>query len=158
MLPIESRFNHRARKLRFETMKHRRVLAPVTVDTVDDEVDVNLLTINIATITSPGGAGPEVISLREAIAAANNSDNIGGPDEITFDPTVFPATGTHMIQLGDGNGTGEIAITDALTITGPSNDPNVLTIIADANSRIFNINYGTASADPVAMTGPVHCR
>lgn len=129
--------NDRNRRLRFELMEDRRVLAPVTVDTTNDDVDVNLDFIDIPTITSPGGAGPDgVISLREAVAAANNSDNIGGPDTINFAPGL---TGTIALDQAFG----EFAITDALTIQGPGRDN--LTIDAGGNSRIFNIDVTPAS-------------
>jgi hypothetical protein len=68
------------------------------------------------------GAG----SLRQAIIDANNNP---GPDVITFQAGL---TGTITLL------TGEMAITDDLTIAGPGS--NVITINADNAGRIFNID------------------
>lgn len=135
--------NH-TRRLRLEKLEMRRVLAPVTVNTDSDNTDVNLLTIDIPTITSSGGAGPDgVISLREAVAAANNTNNVGGPDEITFASNVPP-----NIVLTDGH----IQITDDLTIIG--REQAAFTIQADTGSRIFSINDNDNSKEIiVSMQG-----
>ena len=66
-------------------------------------------------------------SLREAIDIANN---LPGADEITFD---FDHDGPATILLERG----ELRLTEAVTITGAG--PELLTIDAQQNSRIFNI-------------------
>jgi hypothetical protein len=66
-------------------------------------------------------------TLRDAITAANG--NSGQYDYVIFRPTV---TGNVALTAG------EIPITDAVYIYG--NGPNVNTVTADANSRIFNVN------------------
>ncbi|MEX2171385.1 MAG: choice-of-anchor Q domain-containing protein [Pirellulales bacterium] len=118
--------NHRC--LRFEPLEDRRLLAVVTVDTLDDAVDFN------------DGA----ISLREAIFATNL---VGGADTIEFAPSLT-STGPAKILLTGG----ELAITDVLTITGPG--ANLLTIDAQQQSRIFNItaNTGDYTISSLALT------
>ncbi|MBN2291452.1 MAG: right-handed parallel beta-helix repeat-containing protein [Pirellulales bacterium] len=78
------------------------------------------------------------MSLREAIFATNI---VPGADEIVFD---FGHDGPAMIQLEHG----ELEITEALAITGDG--PELLTIDAQQNSRIFNI---TADAGNFTITG-----
>jgi CSLREA domain-containing protein len=113
------------RSLRFEPLEDRRLLAVVTVDTLDDSVNL----------------GDGHTSLREAIFATNT---VPGPDTINFAPALT-ASGPATILLTQG----ELAITDALTINGPS--ANLLTIDASGSDptpgvkdglggRIFNID------------------
>ncbi len=109
-----------ARRLRMESLEDRRMLAVFSVSNLDD-----------------AGAG----SLREAIDDANNNiNNLGGADQIAF---VGAAT-SGVIALT----TGEIEITEALTVTGPGQAG--LTIDAQQNSRIFNI---TASSGDFTIAG-----
>lgn len=115
------------RRLRIEPLEDRRLLALVTVNTLNDTVDFN----------------DGVTSLREAIFATNL---VGGADEIQFAPSLTSG-GPATITLKQG----ELATTDSLTITGPG--ANLLTIDASGNdptpdtnngdgSRVFNINDG----------------
>jgi len=83
------------RPLRFEPLEDRRLLAVVTVDTIDDTIDF----------------GDGLLSLREAIFATNT---VPGPDTIEFDASLT-AGGSATILLTQG----ELAITDSLTINGP---------------------------------------
>ena len=92
-------------------------IGPIVVTTLSDTVDFN----------------DGVTSLREAIFAANL---VPGADTINFAPTLT-AGGPAKILLTSG----ELAITDALTIDGPG--ANLLTIDAQQQSRIFNINDGS---------------
>ena len=127
-----------------EPLEDRRLLALVTVDTLDDTVDFN----------------DGLTSLREAIFATNL---VGGPDTIDFAPSLT-AGGPATILLTQG----ELKITDALTITGPGAD--LLTIDASGNdptpnlndgkgSRLFHIDNGSSSdfidvtISGIAMTG-----
>src|SRR5262245_39528458 len=95
------------RRLRYETLEGRRLLAIVTVSNLFDDVNGNVASIP-ALMASNGGDG---ISLREAIMAAN-ADAV--PDTINF---AAPVRG--MIQLTIAGHVGEIAITNPLTINGP---------------------------------------
>ena len=88
------------------------------------------------TNTNDSGVG----SLRAAITAANAA---AGADTITFDPAV---TGTITLTSG------EIAITDSVTISGPG--MGALEISGNDASRIFNVS-GTADVT-VAGLGLAH--
>ncbi|MGI9457588.1 MAG: choice-of-anchor Q domain-containing protein, partial [Aeoliella sp.] len=99
-----------ARRLHCEALEDRRLLAVVTVDTVDDVVDLN----------------DGVTSLREAIFATNLAP---GADEISFD---FGIDGPATILLTAG----ELEITDSLTLTGDG--AALLTIDAQHQSRVFS--------------------
>src|SRR5215471_4520027 len=83
------------RRLRVEPLEDRRLLAVVTVNTLQDTVDFN----------------DGVTSLREAIFATNL---VGGADTIDFAPSLTSG-GPATIALT----LGELKITDDLTITGP---------------------------------------
>jgi predicted outer membrane repeat protein len=88
------------------------------------------------TVTSNADSG--IGSLRDAIAAANAA---AGADTITVNTT-------GVITLTSG----EIEITDDVTITGPGSAQ--LTIDAGGNSRIFNIHPATPdSTDAVVISG-----
>lgn len=75
-----------------ESLEDRRLLAIVSVTTTSDVADGNTSTI-AALLATPGADG--VVSLREAIVAANNTVNSGGPDEIRF---AIPGAGPHTIS------------------------------------------------------------
>jgi VCBS repeat-containing protein len=80
----------------------------LVVDTVSDTADGN--TSSIANLLANKGADGKV-SLREAILAANNTANSGGPDVIQFN---IPGGGLHTIQPGSALPT----ITDPVLIDG----------------------------------------
>ena len=84
------------RTLRCEPLEQRWMLAVVTVTTVSDTTDL-----------SDG-----LISLREAVFAANT---ISGADTIEFAPSLT-AGGPATVPLTHG----EMKVTDALTISGPA--------------------------------------
>jgi len=102
------------------------------------------LVVNSAADTSVAGDG--LVTLREAIAAANGDTttdlgNIGaGPDTIVFDPALEGST----ISLTQG----ELAIGSNVTIDA-SAAPN-LVISGNNTSRVFNITSGTTSL--IALT------
>ena len=103
-----ARFAGYARRLRLEALEDRRLLAVVTVNTDNDVLDG--ATTSIANlIASPGLDG--VISLREAITAANNTPNVGDPDEIRFN---IGGGGPQTIQLQSALP----AISDAVILDG----------------------------------------
>ena len=132
------------RKPLFELLEDRRMLAVLTVNTNLD--------------TSTPGDG--LVTLREAIIAANNdtTTDLGqtgsGADTIQFTPNLSGAT----IQLGS---TGELKITSVMTIDA-SSLPGGLTVKAFDNdatpnngngTRVFNIDDGNATAINVSLTG-----
>ena len=121
---VRQRLHQYRRSLRFEPLEDRRMLAVVTVDTLDDTVNF-----------SDGHT-----SLREAIFATNI---VPGADTINFAPALT-AGGPAKILLTQG----ELAITDSLTIDGPG--ANLLTIDAQQASRIFDI---TATVGDFSITG-----
>jgi Dockerin type I domain len=121
------------RKLRYEPLEDRRLLALVTVDTLADTVDF----------------GDGLTSLREAIFATNL---VGGADTIDFAPSLT-AGGPASIVLTQG----ELRITDALSIYGPGAD--LLSIDASGSdptpeqdngdgSRVFSVFGQYPSVSP----------
>jgi len=83
-------------------------------------------------VTNVADSGPG--SLRQAVGHANARI---GPDTITFDPALFKLI-ARTITLT----TGEIAISDAVTITGPG--VGALTISGNLTSRVFDIQPAPA--------------
>ncbi|MCH8042402.1 MAG: right-handed parallel beta-helix repeat-containing protein [Planctomycetes bacterium] len=94
-----------------------------------------LLAVFTVTNLNDAGAG----SLRQAILDANAA---AGSDEIEFNVAVV---GTINLTSG------ELAITDSLTINGPG--PDVLTIDANEQSRVFNIDDDTETRLDVEING-----
>lgn len=90
--------------------------------------------VDITADESDGNTSSGDLSLREAIELSNA--NGGVHDFINFDPAVFATAKTISLSLG------EIEITEPVTITGPgpANLPPLLTIDANAASRIFEID------------------
>jgi len=76
-----------------------------------------------------GDYGPGDLALREAVGLANINP---GADAIGFDPLLAGDT----LNLWDG----ELVITESVTITGLGADQ--LTVDADDDSRVFNVNDG----------------
>jgi CSLREA domain-containing protein len=124
--------------LRYEPLEHRRLLALVTVDTLDDTIDLN----------------DGRTSLREAIFATNL---VSGPDTIEFSPALT-AGGPSTILLTQG----ELAVTDHLTISGPG--AALLTVDASGNdptpelengdgSNVFFLSRATPGARHVSISG-----
>ncbi|MEK6234310.1 MAG: CSLREA domain-containing protein, partial [Planctomycetales bacterium] len=124
------------RRLSIESLEPRCLLTALTVNSLED-----------ITLAADGK-----VTLREAIIAANTDSmtDLGqtgsGADQITFDPSLFSG-GPQNLLLGGA----ELAITSALTITGPG--ASTLTIDAQDNSRIFNIDDGNAGQVAVGISG-----
>jgi fibronectin-binding autotransporter adhesin len=78
-------------------------------------------------------------SLRFAIVAANLFQ---GPDTIVFDPAFFNTPRTITLSSG------ELSITDSVTITGPG--ANLLTLSGNKTNRIFKVAGGNLN---VAISG-----
>jgi len=102
-----------ARRLHFEALESRRLLAMFPVTNLLDGV-VN------ASGDLPG-------SLRQAVFDANATI---GADTIAFDPSLFSSPQVISLQFGD------LEITEAVTLSVPV--PDRLVIDAQLNSRIFN--------------------
>ena len=115
------------KRLAAEQLEERRLLAHLTVDTELDVVDPS----------------DHLTSLREAIATANTTP---GADDINFD---FGHDGPAVILLEQG----ELEITETLTITGDG--PDLITIDAQQQSRIFNIiaETGDFGFEGMTLTG-----
>ncbi|MDB4766828.1 hypothetical protein OAG71_03985, partial [bacterium] len=159
----------------FQTLEPRNLLAAVVVSTADDLVSPTADTSSIASlIANDGGDG---ISLREAIAAANNS---AGEDTVTFAASVFTGGDNSLVRLTQG----ELSISENLTIdgssvggvviTGDANDDDITlpgthitdvsasfggTAVAsddllDDNSRVLNfLNIGNLNLTDLTVTG-----
>src|SRR3954470_10562188 len=124
--------NLQRRRLGFELLEDRRLLAVLTVNTLVDENN------GIAT----GG-----VSLREAVAAANSGDTIN-----------FSVTGTMNLTSA---GAGDIAITKNLTIQGPGAnlltikafDPDAGGTDNSNGRRVFLVDNGSSSLANVTLSG-----
>ena len=154
--------------LDFQQLEDRNLLATITVNNAMDVVSPTADTSSITALTAnDGGDG---ISLREAIAASNNT---AGDDSITFDGSVFTGGANSLIRLTQG----ELEITDTLTIDGSTGigivisgdsaandflvDGTFVTDV-DASANVLNdnlrvINFaslsGTLSISSVTVTG-----
>ena len=119
------------RPLRFEPLEDRRLLAGLVVNTHLDVV-----------------ATDGVVSLREAIAAANGNSatelgHVGsGADTITFEPVLSGQT----ILLNDT----ELEISESLTIDGTALNTRVWIIPAETDYGVINI---TSSAGSYHLSG-----
>jgi hypothetical protein len=108
--------------LRFEPLEERRLLTVITVNDLSD-------------FATPQAAGNGVVTLRDAILAANMDMAVGnaaagnGADTIQFAPGL---TGTIHLTAG------ELLITDNVMIEGGG--ASILTIDAGGSSRIFHIS------------------
>ena len=144
--PKSSRARNRrlARKqsntLNFEVLEPRQLLASVTVGNATDVVSATANTSSIsALIANDGGDG---ISLREAIAATNNTS---GEDTITFASSLMGET----ITLGGS----QLVINDSVTIQGLGADQ--LTISGNDDSRIFffgSVDAATYTIADITLT------
>lgn len=91
--------------------------------------------------TNDAGAG----SLRQAVIQANGT---AGPDDITFDPGVFGTPQTISLL------TGELTVTEALTITGTgATNLTIQRNFAAPASRIITISAGPVTITGVRLTG-----
>ncbi len=95
--------------------------------------------IYLVTNDADNGAG----SLRNALAMANGS--AGTTDTVTFDPTFFNVSRSIVLTSG------EIAITDAVTIQGLG--ASLITANGNGIGRIFNIDNGNATSMVVNIAG-----
>ncbi|MEM6331333.1 MAG: hypothetical protein AAF790_13955 [Planctomycetota bacterium] len=93
------RRNTHGRRAWIEPLEQRQLLAVdvFTVTTLADQHD---------------GDATDGLSLREALAAADDGDAAGEVDRIVFDPSLF-AAGPGTILLGDADGSGVIDGTES---------------------------------------------
>ena len=125
------------RRLGFEALEDRRMLAVITVTSLTDDLIV--------------GDG---VTLREAIFAANLDISVdgsvagNGADTIYFDTSLFATPQTLTLHKGD------LDITEALTIEATYLPENV-TIDANGLSRVFNITVGAGNVtlNGLSLTG-----
>ena len=127
-------------RLNFERLEDRNLLAAITVTNATDLVSPAADTSSItALVANDGGDG---ISLREAIAATNNTL---GEDTITFDGSVFSGGANSLIRLTQG----ELEITETLTLDASA--ATGVTITGDANGDDITLP-GTFITDVVASS------
>ncbi|MDB4766277.1 hypothetical protein OAG71_01170 [bacterium] len=127
--------------LDFQTLEPRNLLAAIVVSSASDVVSPTADTSSIAgLIANDGGDG---ISLREAIAAA---DNTTGEDTITFDESVFTGGDNSVIRLIQG----ELVINQSLNIDGTSVGGVLITGDADGDDVTVS---GTQITDVLASFG-----
>ncbi|NEO83837.1 MAG: DUF4347 domain-containing protein [Spirulina sp. SIO3F2] len=94
----------------------------------------------LATFTVQNGADSGTDSLRDAI---NNANSAAGADEIRF------ANGVTLVDLTSG----ELSITEELTITGGSNNVTIQRNAGAADFRIFNVTgSATTTFDNLTIT------
>ena len=114
----------------------------ITVTNASDEINGNVSSI-IDLLANPGGDG---ISLREAITAANNTANNGGPDVIEFN---IPGASKQTISL-----TSELpAITEQLYIDGQSQQGYGSSPLVALDGSLVVGNGLTIEADGVVIRG-----
>ncbi len=114
-----------AARLGLEALEGRALPAVFTVTTAADVVDAN----------------DNVLSLREAVLAANASAGVA--DTVQFDTALFAGPKTITLTLG------ELPVTDALTVTGPGSSR--LTFDGNNASRLLNVDGPGAFA--VTLSG-----
>ncbi|HEU5283162.1 MAG TPA: DUF2341 domain-containing protein, partial [Burkholderiales bacterium] len=124
----------------------QRYVPALYVDTASDVLDGTTTSIS-ALLANKGADG--FISLREAITAANNTANIGGPDRIYFN---IAGAGPHTITLTydgpDGNLTPDAlpTISQALIIDGTTEPDFAGTPVIEINGNNAVVNGLTISA------------
>lgn len=111
----------------------------ITVNTAVDELDGTVTDI-ASLIANPGGSG---ISLREALAASNNTTIGATPDEILFD---IAGAGPHTILLNGSLGALP-DVTDSVFIDGWSEPDHSTAPVIEIDGRLLN-----ASADGLTVT------
>ncbi|AIE75095.1 MULTISPECIES: S-layer family protein [unclassified Synechocystis] len=124
-------------ELGIESLKTQDDNFTILVD--GQSLQVEAATINV-TNTNDSGTG----SLRQAILDANAT--VGVADIITFTGSVFTDGIADTINLTSG----ELTITDSVTITGPG--ANLLTVSGNGSSRVF-VFQGPAGANTYNLSG-----
>ena len=128
-----------AETVTYDLLEPKQLLAAVTVGNATDDFNAPDTSSITALMSNDGGDG---ISLREAIAATNNTS---GEDTITFDNTLMGET----ITLGGS----QLVINDSVTIQGLGADQ--LTISGNDDSRIFlfgSVDAATYTIADITLT------
>ncbi len=94
--------------------------------------DIGAFEAKVTTFTVTNQSDSGVGSLRDAVSKSNAN---AGSDIIAFDPVFFNVPRTITLS------TGEMVISDSLTITGPGT--TLATVDPAGKSRVFNIGSGT---------------
>lgn len=145
MTRYSARYARRRRMDRghLEDLEDRCLLSSITVNTTLDQLDGDT-TSPEALLISPGLDG--LISLREAIVAANNTE---AADAILLGP------GTYQLQISgadeDAGGTGDLDILHELTIIGSGS--GVTAVDAAGLDRVFHIHNAAATLQSLTITG-----
>ena len=116
-------------------------LPAFVVDTVNDVVDGTTSSIS-ALLSNKGADG--FISLREAIIATNNT---AGADTIVLSSGTYTLSITGTLE--DLAATGDLDITDDVTITGAGN--RLTFIDGGAIDRVFEVHSGTVTFTDVTI-------
>ncbi len=103
------------------------------VETLEDRC---LLAAFLVTNLNDSGAG----SLRQAVSDANNNGNPGVVDTIRFDQSLLYTS--RIIALTSG----QLTISQSVSIVGPSYDPSGILISAGNNSRVFQVTSAAQTA------------
>jgi len=132
------------KRLFLEPLEARRLLATINVTTTSNTVDVtDRATINIAQLSNVAFNPDGLVSLREAIDAANNT---AGPDTIVLSNATYTLAAADNYWYGPN---GLPAVTSEITIQG-----NGATIARDsgaANFRLFYVSNGQGN-NPIGIT------
>ncbi|MFT5327120.1 MAG: hypothetical protein ACI8P0_005008, partial [Planctomycetaceae bacterium] len=141
--PGRSKRPSRLTPAQIELLEERVLLSAVTVSTTNDVLDGDTSSITNLMAT-PGADG--FISLREAVVAANNG---AGADSISI------PTGTYTLSLSgaseDAGATGDLDITDELSITGAG--AGNTTVSGGGIDRVFHILADNVSIADLTVTG-----
>ncbi len=135
--------------------RHLRSGRIALVEMLKDRTLLTNFVVNAATDDAAdlAGAADGMISLREAIIAANTNAAFGDApagmaagDTITFDPAIFGPGLIQTIMMGNG----EYGITDDVSINGGGLG---ITLDAVNASRIFNVSTSeTVSVSSLSLT------
>ena len=126
--------------------------ASITVTTFNDIVDANGgVCAGMTDADLPGGDG--VVSLREAICAANGT---AGDDDITLGVGTYNLTITNVLTNENASATGDLDITgvDRLTIVGQGSNQTIIDAgsAGGINDRIFHVLNGSGAVQISALT------
>lgn len=117
----------------------KRLPALGQIETLEDRC---LLAAFLVTNLNDSGAG----SLRQAVSDANGNNNAGTVDTIRFDAALLNTS--RLIALTSG----QITVTQSVSIMGPSFDPEGITISGTDNSRVFEVSAGASNVTFAFLT------
>ena len=127
---LTNRKESKNRRRKMSSASHRKCSFSPRMEGLEDRVVLSAMSV---VNTDDSGAG----SLRQAIIDANDNP---GPDEIQFAEGLSGTIGLT---------TGQLAITDELTIDGPGAD--VLTVSGSGMSRVFLVEGTTVTIDDITI-------